>query len=312
MNTVTQALGCLLTGVLVAGAAFAAAPESPGAAYRRGDFATAIKLVTPQAEHGQMDAQMMLGQMYLKGEGVPADAVKGVEWIRKAADQGSAIAAFQMGLFSTNGIGGPADLAAAAGWYRKAAHQGYADAAFNLAVLYRSGRGIERSDALALNWSNAAIAYQPASAAPEMTSRFTALRDSILAGMSPDDRIDAPRLVPADGPLIRAKASNQAELIKKAAKEYPLGLRELARGGNVVALVRVRADGTVGDSTIETSSGFAALDEATLRVLRSAQIEPRRVDGRPIDSWQLTKWTWTAVEGSPNSFSRLNALPRPH
>ena len=307
MDRMKRALGGFLAAALVAGAAFAAAPESPGAAYRRGDFAEAIRLVTPQAKRGRIDAQMMLGQMYLKGEGVPADAVTGVEWIHKAADQGSDLAAFQMGLFAASGIGGPADMAGAAAWYRRAAHQGYADAAYNLAVLYHSGRGVERSDALALNWSNAAIAWQPASAPAEMTARFTTLRDSVLAGMTPDERIAAPRLVSTDGPLLFARPSNEAELFKKGSKEYPLGLRQLARGGTVVALLLVRADGTVGESRIETSTGHAALDEATLRLLGSAHVPPRRVDGRAIDSWQLVKWKWTSFEQAP-TFSSMNAM----
>jgi len=302
-----QALGGILAMALAAGAALAAAPESPGAAYRRGDFAEAIRLVTPQAKKGQMDAQMMLGQMYLKGEGVPPDAVKGVEWIRMAADQGSDLAASQMGLFAANGTGGPPNTAAAAAWYRKAAHQGYADAAYNLAVLYHGGRGVERSDALALNWSNAAIACQPATAPAEMTARFATLRDSILAGMSPDERIAAPRLVSADGPLLFARPSNEAELFNKGSKEYPLGLRQLARGGTVVALLLVRADGTVTDSRIETSTGHAALDAATLRLLGSAKVEPRRIDGRSIDSWQLVKWTWRSFEQAP-TYSSMNAM----
>ncbi len=301
----------LAVSVLLAGGALAAPPASLRAAYRRGDYATTIKLLQPQADAGRVDALIRLGQMYLKGEGVAADPVLAVRWIRKAADQGSPLAAFELGVFSATGVGGPADLAAAAAWYRKAAHQGYADAAFNLAVLYRGGRGVERSDALALNWSDAAIAYQPATAPEEMKTRFTALRDSILLDMSPDERIEAPRLVSADGPLLLAQPSNPTELLRKGSREYPRGLRALARGGTVVALVLVRADGTVGDSRVETTSGYAALDAATLRLLGSAKVEPRHVDGRAIDSWRLAKWTWTASE-EPQTFSRMNAMRPVH
>src|ERR1700722_6368229 len=139
----------LLAGVLTANLTWAAPRESPGDAYRRGDFARAIELLKPQAEAGGIDAQIMLGQMYLKGEGVKADAAKAIAWMRRAADEGSSIAAFDLGVFASSGIGGPQDNQAAAAWYRKAAHQRYPDAAYNLAVLYNGGQGVARRDPMA-------------------------------------------------------------------------------------------------------------------------------------------------------------------
>src|ERR1700735_3977191 len=91
--------GCgLIIGMLMSGAALAAPPERPGAAYRRVVFARAIDLLKPQAESGVIDAQIMLGQMYLKGEGVKADPARAIAWMRRAADEGSAIAAFDLGV----------------------------------------------------------------------------------------------------------------------------------------------------------------------------------------------------------------------
>jgi len=40
------------------------------------------------AAKGDPGAQVGLGVSHLRGDGVPKDAVKAVEWIRKAADQG--------------------------------------------------------------------------------------------------------------------------------------------------------------------------------------------------------------------------------
>lgn len=304
--------GVVLLSALLATQSPAAVNESPGSAFRRGDFAQAVRLLKPQAEAGQIDAQIMLGQMYLKGQGVPADVAAGIAWIRKAADQGSPIAAYDLGLFSANGIGAPQDIHAAATWYRKAAHQGFPDAAFNLAVLYHKGVGLEQSDAMALRWADAAIDYLPVVAPPELRSRFESLRATIQAGMPADQAAAAARLVSPDGPLRRMVIRNADTLQKKGSKEYPLGLRELGRGGTVVALARVRVDGTIADVVIETSSGHAEIDAATQRLLALAEVEPQVIDGQPAESWQIMRWVWSATEEPWNSFANLNKMPLHH
>ena len=52
----------------------AAGPFNDGvAAYKRGDYATALRLWRPLADQGDADAQANLGSMYDNGEGVPRD-----------------------------------------------------------------------------------------------------------------------------------------------------------------------------------------------------------------------------------------------
>ena len=59
----------------------AVATESPSsadydkglAAYESGDYATALRVLTPFAEQGDANAQDILGVMYQYGEGVPQD-----------------------------------------------------------------------------------------------------------------------------------------------------------------------------------------------------------------------------------------------
>ena len=62
--------------------------EDGWAARKRGDYATALRLWRPLAEQGHDDAQVNLGVMYSKGEGVKQDYAKAQEWYRKAAKQG--------------------------------------------------------------------------------------------------------------------------------------------------------------------------------------------------------------------------------
>ncbi len=47
--------------------------EDAKAAYDRGDYATALRLLRPLAELGNAAAQHYLGKMYADGMGVPQD-----------------------------------------------------------------------------------------------------------------------------------------------------------------------------------------------------------------------------------------------
>ena len=57
-------------------------------AYKKGDYATALKEWRLLAEQGDARAQYNLGSMYYKGEGIPQDAKEAVKWYRLAAEQG--------------------------------------------------------------------------------------------------------------------------------------------------------------------------------------------------------------------------------
>ncbi len=56
------------------------------AAYRRGDYATALREWRPLAKQGNAKAQNNLGVMYYNGQGVPQDYAEAVKWWRKAAE----------------------------------------------------------------------------------------------------------------------------------------------------------------------------------------------------------------------------------
>ena len=57
------------------------------AAYRRGDYATAIRELRPLAEQGNAAAQNILGFMYDVGKGVPQDYVQALMWYNLAASR---------------------------------------------------------------------------------------------------------------------------------------------------------------------------------------------------------------------------------
>jgi uncharacterized protein len=58
------------------------------AAFQRGDYATALRLLRPLADAGNPEAQADLGLMYSKGNGVPQDSAEAFKWYSKAAYHG--------------------------------------------------------------------------------------------------------------------------------------------------------------------------------------------------------------------------------
>jgi uncharacterized protein len=77
----------LLLSLQVADPCFAGPIEDADAATKKGDYATALKLLRPLAERGDPAAQTNLGAMYLGGQGVPQDYATALTWYRKAADK---------------------------------------------------------------------------------------------------------------------------------------------------------------------------------------------------------------------------------
>ena len=122
------------------------------AAYKQGDYATALREFRPLAERGDAEAQYTLGLMYRKGQGVAQDDADAVKWYRKAAEQGDAEAQHNLGFMYGEGLGVPKDYAEAVGWYRKAAEQGFASAQAVLGVLYAVGRVVRQDYAEAVKW----------------------------------------------------------------------------------------------------------------------------------------------------------------
>lgn len=136
------------------------------AAYREGDYATALENWRPLAEQGNAFAQYSLGVMYDTGRGVPQDYTEAARWFRLAAEQGHASAQFNFGLMYRNGDGVPQDDAEAVRWYRLAAEQGDASAQFNLGIMYSNGDGVPQNYILVHMWFNLAGANGE-EAAPE-------------------------------------------------------------------------------------------------------------------------------------------------
>jgi uncharacterized protein len=89
-RTFKATAAALMLAVSFAGSAGAGPFEDAAAAYRKGDYATALALIRPLAEESNVAAQFNLGVMYQLSHGVPQDNEAAVSWYRKAAEQGLA------------------------------------------------------------------------------------------------------------------------------------------------------------------------------------------------------------------------------
>ncbi len=105
------------------------------------------------AAQGQPHSQLMLGMMYLYGEGAIADSQQALYWIQSAAENNEPYAQYMYGkmLF-------PKDADAGIRWYRKAAAQNNEYALYRLGVLYYHGQHLVQDYEMALDLAERAIA----------------------------------------------------------------------------------------------------------------------------------------------------------
>ena len=91
---------CLTIAVLLGSAGMSASADFQKgyAAYKSGDYATALREWKPLAKQGDDFAQNNLGEKYREGRGVPQDYKTAVKWYRLAAEQGNAVAQRNLGL----------------------------------------------------------------------------------------------------------------------------------------------------------------------------------------------------------------------
>lgn len=150
----------VLAMFLIAGNAGAQAGLQEGiTAYQKGNYTAALKELRPLADNGDAKAQVLLGEIYDSGKGVPQNHMEAASWYRKAAEQGNAGAQTTLGVMYEKGIGVPLDDKEAVSWYHKAAEQGYAEAQYILGGLYKRGFSALPIDLVqAHKWFNLAMA----------------------------------------------------------------------------------------------------------------------------------------------------------
>lgn len=132
-------------------AVYAGDLEDGIAAFEKHDFNTAVRLIEPLAEQGNIEAEYFMGTFYMYGHGVAQDPLQATVWFKRAfghwetqARAGSPAAMVELAGMLTSGLGVTRDDKAAVDWLRKAADTGYADAWAELGELYVEGAGVPK------------------------------------------------------------------------------------------------------------------------------------------------------------------------
>jgi TPR repeat protein len=134
------------------GDASASELEQARSALKAGDYATALRIVTPAAQGGDAAAQNLLGVMYLEGWGVEHDSARALPLFRSSAEHGDAKAAYNLGRMYDNGWAVRKDFAEAVKWYRMSAEKGYALGQSSLGAMYATGDGAPQDYPEAMKW----------------------------------------------------------------------------------------------------------------------------------------------------------------
>lgn len=128
------------------------------AAYRQGDYKTAVETFQPLAEKGNARAQFFLGEMYLNGSGVQQDNAQALKWATAAAEQKDSDAQYALGGIYESGKGAPQDYVQAHMWYSLSATSGDEQAIrkkAELEIKKMSAPQIEQSVQAEIAWAEA-------------------------------------------------------------------------------------------------------------------------------------------------------------
>lgn len=197
MARMLPAIGLWFLGALLP--AFAEQLEEGVAAVARRDYAVAFKAFKPLAEAGNVAAQVNLGNLYMKGEGVKQNYVEAGRWYTHAAEQNERMAQSKLGILHYYGLGTEKNPGEAARWFTKAAQQGDRSAQAVLGSLYAQGDGVPQDYAQAYYWYSLA--------AEQGSEDAEAGRKSLADEMTPGQLDEAMRLLAET----RRKAALDAE-----------------------------------------------------------------------------------------------------
>lgn len=117
-----------------------------------------------RAEKGEAAAQLELGGIYSKGEGVTKDVAEAVKWLSQAARQGNAEAQMKLGGIYIGGRGVLKNSSEAAKWFMMSAEQGNASAQCQIGRMHLTGAGVPKDVVEAYKWSTLAATQGDAAA----------------------------------------------------------------------------------------------------------------------------------------------------
>ena len=150
----------LLLGICLAAPAFAMSPEQ-GA------------MVAKAAARGSAASQVLLGIMYLHGDGgYPRNSALAAQWLERAALQGNVYAQQKLGDLYAQGLGVARNPRLAADWWEKAAVRGSVRAQTSLGLAYWHGEGVAQDYGRAAYWLKRAAVGGDAQAQFELSQLY--------------------------------------------------------------------------------------------------------------------------------------------
>lgn len=153
-------LAYLSVALMPAGQLFAAetpaadsAPKLLSTAGPKSETWSDVRELEAAAANGNSRAEAALGELLLRGDGLPRDDARALALLEKSARAGHGPAVFRLGFLLSRGENGAArDPARAIAYFRAAAAAGEPEAFFNLGAAHANGRGVKRDYAEALAW----------------------------------------------------------------------------------------------------------------------------------------------------------------
>ena len=88
---------------------------------------------------------------------------------------------------------------------------------------------------------------------------------------------------------------NRPQVARALLEAYPPELRDRGVGGTTILQLRVGTEGRVLDRMVQKSSGYAAMDEAALRVVDLMRFEPARNRDQRVPVWVSQRATFVPV-----------------
>jgi uncharacterized protein len=159
--------------------------EDGDSAFRRKDYAIAMKHWQPLADGQDARAQAGVAAMYLGGLGVPPDYTLALVWGERAAHRGEPKAEYLLGSMYRDGKGVQKDLARAMVLFRQAADQNLHWAQYTLGLMYLLGEGVPSDHLEAYHWFTLASVVGDDDDA-EVHATATFLLEKVSAKLTPD------------------------------------------------------------------------------------------------------------------------------
>ena len=263
------------------------------AKYDRSSYASSLAFWLPEANAGDPEAQVYVGQLYEKGVAVSPDYALAALWYRKAANQGLAQARVNLANLYEQGLGVDKDPEAARDWYSKAA--GMSDN-----EIQDARRQVEelRKELEALDLKTKDLERQIEEAqsdrqraedeARELRQRLEKARESNASGAASAEWVER---LEADLERQEGEIERRAEAEKRsqdALAQYRMKAAEVRararagrRSGPTIEIIRPDVLTTRGPALVPVSAGVAEM-EVRGRVTAPAGIRKLTVDNRPL------------------------------